>query len=399
MLHFITTFSRPENLNFYLNNLKDKNIIWHPIFHDDIKLQIQEWIKPYYIKNLPPLTICYPNVYKINKFIKEEKIIDNDWYGFLNDDDWFEDNILKIADMEGDVIFCSMKRGHTVPGKAEYQHGISTLIPFSGVNIGEIGLEQIFIKGYILKQLQFENEEVFDGLMAVELQRKYIIKYETELYAYFNYLQPGRWNIMNENVIKERFEKSKHEFRDISEHLDTLKQYADECETIVELGVNEGISTTAWALSLKENPVNRFVYCFDYIGPQEYLKPLLEMCKVNNLNLEFTLADDLKIEIPECDLLFCDTLHEGEQLRKELQLHANKVRKYIIFHDTESFRFHGVREGSEGLWPAVEDFLKENSDKWFLKEHYSNCNGLTILEKIESNTNIIKDAEVIFAKV
>jgi hypothetical protein len=406
MFHILTPFSRKENLNFYLKNLQTKNIIWHPITHESIvSFECNSWIIPFHI-DFSLLPQNDPNYFKLNYFIENGIIIDDDWYCFLNDDDWMEGNVIneinKINDY--DVVFCSMRRGDRIPNSKDVQpHGTETLIAKKGVGCGSIGLEQIFIKGKILKQIKFnassEIQYMSDGVLAEELQNKYEVKYIDNIFMLFNYLEPGRWNVMNENAIRERFERSKHEFRDISEHLDTLKRYADECKTIVELGVNEGISTTAWALSLKENPVDRFVYCFDYIGPQTYLQPLLEMCKVNNLNLEFTLADDLKIEIPECDLLFCDTLHEGQQLRQELKLHANKARKYIIFHDTESFRFHGVREGSEGLWPTVEDFLKENSDKWFLKEHYSNCNGLTILERIESNTNIIKDVEVIFAKV
>jgi hypothetical protein len=182
--------------------------------------------------------------------------------------------------------------------------------------------------------------------------------------------------------IKERFEKFKKEPRDISEHLDTLKKYADECKVIVELGVNEGVSTTAFALSLEENSNNRKAYCYDYIGPQELLKPLLQECKDKNLSLEFILEDDLKIEIPECDLLFIDTLHEGQQLREELRLHSGKTRKYIIMHDTVSFAYQGVRPGSEGLIVAINEFLSKNTNKWIVKEHFENCNGLLILERV-----------------
>jgi hypothetical protein len=184
------------------------------------------------------------------------------------------------------------------------------------------------------------------------------------------------------SYIKERFEQFRKEYRDISEHLDTLKLYGDKCNTIVELGVNEGISTTAWALSLEEKSINRKVYCYDYIGPQKLLEPLLQECKNKNLNLEFTLADDLKIEIPECDLLFIDTLHCGDQLRHELKLHSNKARKYIIMHDTVSFAHQGVIHGSEGLLAPINEFLLKNINKWIVKEHFENCNGLLILERV-----------------
>ena len=38
-------------------------------------------------------------------------------------------------------------------------------------------------------------------------------------------------------------------------------------------------------------------------------------------------------------------------------------------------------EVCRGLWPAVEEFL-ENNTNWKIKERYTNNNGLTILEKI-----------------
>lgn len=386
MIHILTPFSRSENLNFYIKNLHDKNIIWHPIIHKfELISQNYEWIRPYVISiELPKED---PNYFKLNYFIEKAIINDDDWYCFMNDDDWIEDNVFdEINKIENyNVVFYSMKRGDRIPNSKDVQpHGIETLIAKKGVGCGQIGLEQIFLKGKILKQIKFntsiEVEHMSDGVLAEELQKKYEVKYLDNVFVLFNYLEPGRWNIMQQISIKERFERSKREYRDISEHLDTLKQYADECKIIVELGVNEGISTTAWALSLEENSKDRYVYCYDYIDERDYFKPLLQTCKIQNLNLKFTLADDLKIEIPECDLLFCDTLHEGQQLRQELKLHSDKAKKYIILHDTESFRFRGVREGTEGLWPAIENFLKENSN-WVMKIHYPNNNGLTILER------------------
>jgi hypothetical protein len=40
-----------------------------------------------------------------------------------------------------------------------------------------------------------------------------------------------------------------------------------------------------------------------------------------------------------------------------------------------------VEEINRGLWPAVEEFLRDNKN-WVIKERYTNNNGLTILEKV-----------------
>ena len=72
MIHFITPFSRFENLNYYLKNLENKNIIWHPIFHEEKFDYIKKinWIKPFVVYNIPEN--MYPNIYKLNTFINKE---------------------------------------------------------------------------------------------------------------------------------------------------------------------------------------------------------------------------------------------------------------------------------------------------------------------------------------
>ncbi len=179
-------------------------------------------------------------------------------------------------------------------------------------------------------------------------------------------------------TIKERFERVKREPRDISEHLDTLYKYASESDVIVELGVNEGISTTAF---VHANP--KKLYSYDYMVANPMFQQLLDMCKNENVEINFTQADSREIEIPECDVLFIDTLHVYEQLVEELKLHSDKASKYIIIHDTETFKIKGVVPGSLGLQLAIDEFLESTSD-WKLKIHYANNNGLTILERVEN---------------
>jgi hypothetical protein len=40
-----------------------------------------------------------------------------------------------------------------------------------------------------------------------------------------------------------------------------------------------------------------------------------------------------------------------------------------------------VEEINKGLWPAIEEFLQNNTD-WVLHERFINNNGLTILKKV-----------------
>jgi hypothetical protein len=93
----------------------------------------------------------------------------------------------------------------------------------------------------------------------------------------------------------------------------------------------------------------------------------------------FRQADVREVEIEPTDMLFIDTWHVYEQLKEELRLHADKVRKYIVLHDTTTYGQLGETEGHAGLWPAVEEFLSEGMFR--LRQRYENNNGLTILER------------------
>lgn len=164
---------------------------------------------------------------------------------------------------------------------------------------------------------------------------------------------------------------------DISEHLSTLSNYANECEHITELGVRTVVST--WALA-SGNP--KVLRSYDILHPEkhgakEHFEQFIKAVDETEIDFLFTEADDLQIEIEETDLLFIDTWHVYDQLKKELELHGNKAKKYIIFHDTVTFGEHG-EGGGVGLMPAINEFLQSNSH-WAIKEHFLNCNGLMVL--------------------
>ncbi len=168
---------------------------------------------------------------------------------------------------------------------------------------------------------------------------------------------------------------------DINEHLNTLASYAKKCEHITELGVRWVVST--WALA-SGNPKKLRSYDIQHPnnqGGSDSLNQLLEAISETSIDFSFTEADDLTIEIEETDLLFIDTWHVYDQLKKELELHGNKARKYIIFHDTVTFGEHG-EGGGVGLMPAINEFLQSNTN-WKIEKHFLNNNGLMILKRLK----------------
>lgn len=204
---------------------------------------------------------------------------------------------------------------------------------------------------------------------------------------------PGSWLPKKElntntNKINENFEKFKNIGSDINQHLDTLKMYGSECDHITEMGVRGVVST--WAL-LAARPKKLISYDINHCDIDE----VKELSEKNNIIFEFLKEDVLKIEIEKTDLLFIDTLHTYLQLKKELEVHAPKVNKYIIMHDTETFGYNDEviydyasdfsKSHSEkhGLNPAIKEFLETSEGKnWFIEKVYAHNNGLTILKRL-----------------
>jgi len=204
--------------------------------------------------------------------------------------------------------------------------------------------------------------------------------------------------------LESLFANLKKEKGDINEHLETLKSLASECDTVVEFGVRWMVSIVALAVSGCKN-----LYAYDVIDPAAFdpyrFQQLKIYCEKNNINFKLNIENVLKIkEMPECDMLFLDTFHCYVQLKCELFLFSDKVKKYIVMHDTTSFSTHDecyttreawfdAHKGNEkilnivdpksekkGLTTAIEEFLEANPN-WEIFKKYTNNNGLTILKR------------------
>src|SRR3990167_2808490 len=106
---------------------------------------------------------------------------------------------------------------------------------------------------------------------------------------------------------------------DIHEHLPVLKEYASKCESIVELGVREMVST--WAL-LAGRP--KRMLSVDIVYPKEFdVKEVEELCGKGGIDFKFMIGDSLEVDIPQCDLLFIDTIHTYKQLSQELKRYGD----------------------------------------------------------------------------
>lgn len=200
--------------------------------------------------------------------------------------------------------------------------------------------------------------------------------------------------------IKTKYEILCNANSDINEHLPTLYKYATECESIIELGVRGVISSFAFVYGLLNNNSNNKKILLNDISECN-INELLSRTKGLKIDIDYKWINDLDLEITNnVDLTFIDTWHVYGQLKRELQKFSKVTNKYIIMHDTTVDEYYGEtircnmnakqqslesgfpeNEITIGLWPAVTEFLENNSN-WKIKERFTNNNGLTILEKI-----------------
>jgi hypothetical protein len=169
---------------------------------------------------------------------------------------------------------------------------------------------------------------------------------------------------------------------------------------VTELGMRFVVSSWAFAKGLTMNSFSNKELVsvdLDYSPNIEVLKKALKSC---DINFTFIMANDVKIVLQQTDLLFIDTFHVYAHLKEELRCHADKVNKYMIFHDVVVDAIEGeairnkwdavqisketgyrVEDINKGLQPAINEFLLEHPE-WKIKELYENCNGLLILERV-----------------
>ena len=203
--------------------------------------------------------------------------------------------------------------------------------------------------------------------------------------------------ITNRSAINSNFENAFLTPSDINEHIQTLYEYALKCDTIVECGVRDIVSSYAFANGLRNKPNNVYTLIDPYKSSK--IDDFLTTCKEEKINASFINDSDIKCKLIETDLLFIDTWHIYGQLKRELAYWHSSVKKYIIMHDTTSDEWNGesirsnsniekqsaesgipIDEISKGLWPAIEEFLKEHPE-WVIEKRYTNNNGLTILSR------------------
>lgn len=167
---------------------------------------------------------------------------------------------------------------------------------------------------------------------------------------------------------------------DIVLHLPVLEYYASLSETVVEFGVREGQSTIALIAGCP-GKVTSFDIQKSPIVTRLQFMPLPCNWEFHELD---TGSDKVADQVPECDMLFVDTLHTYDHVIKELFLHGRKAKKFLAFHDTFTCGerdLSGPNPNARGILPAIQEFLDTFPGEYETVYRTNSCNGLWVLKR------------------
>jgi hypothetical protein len=201
------------------------------------------------------------------------------------------------------------------------------------------------------------------------------------------------------------FENKMNTASDINEHIQKMYTYALECDRIVELGVDSGNASWAFVKALldskmiEDKPKSLVNVTMKSSAPlEDILKSICDgAIDYKLLTSQNTVTADIG---PSVDLLFIDSWHVYGHIKRELDAHYKKVKKYIIMHDTEVDKYVGesIRCGMDivkqskdfsypimeitcGIRPAIDLFLEEHGDEFEMVECLQNNHGLIVLKR------------------
>ena len=218
-IHVLTPFFRKYLIPSLICHLEQHNIEWYPIIAPNEQIDLEkenlselfnrEWIHPVVVKNFYPAEEKLGSLRKFNDFLDTQEIIDNDYYCFMSDDDGYEPGFFDVIRKQtAKVIMCSMYRGNHFPSAdttcARHSSHPLFMRSLEDIRFCNVGQEQFIIKGEIFKKHRWryhgnrygDRYTPADGAYAIELKEKYKdeILFLPNLFAFFNYFQPRRYN-------------------------------------------------------------------------------------------------------------------------------------------------------------------------------------------------------------
>lgn len=204
---------------------------------------------------------------------------------------------------------------------------------------------------------------------------------------------------INNITLPELFQMVKGTKRDLDQHADVIREYAEAATSMVAF-----VKRQEWNVLLAEPlprnlvPIGKQKKLVVYQTEDGQLLGLVhkalndvqekDKTRSQHHKSDFFYqttvgpdADSLKVEpIGPVDLLVFDTVMTGDRIYNELNQHGKQAQR-ILVRGTGAFGLKSEFENSPGLLYGMDQWMKEN-EGWFLSDHYSHQYGFTVMSRI-----------------
>lgn len=182
--------------------------------------------------------------------------------------------------------------------------------------------------------------------------------------------------------IHELYRHRCNEGGNINEHLPLLYMLSLDSDSVVEFGIDRGVSTSALIAGQDTRislglPASYHGYDVRQECAGE-VERLMQTC-ARSLACVYTKASSTSIPAVSTDMLFIDSLHTEEMIRQELALHLGGVRKYVVLHDTVAFGENGEKPGTRGILYGIGALL---TPAWLKVYDSPRNNGLAAFKRM-----------------
>lgn len=112
---------------------------------------------------------------------------------------------------------------------------------------------------------------------------------------------------------------------------DEIKKRLRGCNSYTEFGINQGATLAAAMLA---NPATIRAYDIKFGWYTQAASLFQQYAIEHSIDYIATECDTLDCIIDPVDVLYIDTQHTYDHLKRELAIHGSKANRFIIFHDT-----------------------------------------------------------------
>ena len=164
-----------------------------------------------------------------------------------------------------------------------------------------------------------------------------------------------------------KLQTERHGIDYISVHKEIKSLIKGGCDSYTEFGIMQG-TTLAAAMFAKPSSVQAVDIDLQWYNKANHL--FEQYAELNEIDLSIIDGNSHDANINEVDLLYIDSVHVSTHLLGELSIHNEKVKKYIVLHDTTH---------KPELYRTAKVWCRSNP--WNITKHDTRGVGYTVLQR------------------